>query len=47
MAKPYLYERQSEYWTSRQIEEFFLDAGFELIRAGGLGVGPRQLIDII
>ena len=31
MAKPYLYERQSEYWTSRQIEEFFLDAGFELI----------------
>jgi len=31
MASPYVYERQSEYWTSRQIEEFFLDAGFEVI----------------
>jgi hypothetical protein len=29
--RPYVYERQTEYWTSRQIEEFFLDAGFELI----------------
>jgi len=31
MATPYVYERQSEYWTSRQIEEFFLDAGFEIL----------------
>jgi len=28
---PYVYERQAEYWTSRQIEEFFLDAGFEVL----------------
>jgi len=28
---PYVYERQAEYWTSRQIEEFFLDIGFEII----------------
>jgi hypothetical protein len=25
---PYLYERQTEYWTSRSIENYFLDAGF-------------------
>jgi hypothetical protein len=31
MATPYVYERQSEYWTSRQIEEFFLDNGYEVI----------------
>lgn len=31
MASPYVYERQSEYWTSRQIEEFFLDNGFEVL----------------
>ncbi len=31
MASPYVYERQSEYWTSRQIEEFFLDSGFDVI----------------
>jgi len=31
MASPYVYERQSEYWTSRQIEEFFLDSGFEVL----------------
>jgi hypothetical protein len=31
MATPYVYERQSEYWTSRQVEEFFLDNGFELL----------------
>lgn len=30
MASPYIHERQSEYWTSRQIEEFYLDAGFEI-----------------
>jgi hypothetical protein len=28
---PYVYERQTEYWTSRQLEEFFLDLGFEII----------------
>lgn len=31
MAKPYLHERQTEYWTSRGIEDFFLDAGFEVM----------------
>lgn len=31
MSRPYVYERQSEYWTSRQVEEFFLDVGFELV----------------
>lgn len=30
MAKPYLHERQTEYWTSRGIEDYFLDAGFEV-----------------
>jgi hypothetical protein len=28
---PYLYERQVEYWTSREIEGFFLDTGFEVL----------------
>jgi hypothetical protein len=28
---PYVYERQVEYWTSRGIETFFLDAGFEVM----------------
>lgn len=31
MAKPYLYERQTEYWTSRGIEDFYADAGFEIV----------------
>lgn len=33
MAKgtPYVYERQTEYWTSRGIEEYFLDAGFQVL----------------
>jgi hypothetical protein len=31
MATPYIHERQSEYWTSRQVEEFFLDLGFEVM----------------
>ena len=31
MTTPYIHERQSEYWTSRQVEEFFLDNGFELL----------------
>jgi len=31
MASPYVYERQSEYWISRRIEEFFLDVGFEVV----------------
>lgn len=30
-ATPYLYERQVEYWTSRAIEDYFLDSGFEVI----------------
>lgn len=28
---PYIHERQSEYWTSRQVEAYFLDLGFEII----------------
>lgn len=28
---PYVYERQVEYWTSREIEGFFLDSGFEVV----------------
>jgi hypothetical protein len=31
MPTPYVYERQVEYWTSRAIENFFLDAGFEVL----------------
>ncbi len=31
MSRPYLHERQTEYWTSRGIEDFFLDAGFEVV----------------
>lgn len=31
MASPYVHERQTEYWTSRQVEEFLLDGGFEVI----------------
>lgn len=31
MSTTYLYERQTEYWTSRQIEDFFLDRGFEIV----------------
>lgn len=27
----YLPERQTEYWTSRQIEEFFLDVGYSVV----------------
>jgi hypothetical protein len=32
MAKPtpYIYERQVEYWTSRDIEDFFLNDGFQV-----------------
>lgn len=30
-ATPYLYERQTEYWTSRGIEDYFLDAGFDVV----------------
>ncbi|MFN6530537.1 hypothetical protein [Nostoc sp. ChiSLP03a] len=30
-AKTFVYERQVEYWTSRQIEEFFLNAGFNIV----------------
>jgi hypothetical protein len=28
---PYVYERQTEYWTSRGIEDYFLDAGYEVV----------------
>lgn len=28
---PYVYERQVEYWTSREVEGFFLDSGFEVV----------------
>ena len=31
MPTPYVYERQVEYWTSRAMESFFLDAGFEVL----------------
>ena len=31
MSKPYVYERQTEYWTSRGIEDYFLDSGYEVI----------------
>lgn len=31
MATPYVYERQTEYWTSRGIEDYFLDAGFQVL----------------
>lgn len=31
MPTPYVYERQVEYWTSRGMEGFFLDAGFEIL----------------
>lgn len=28
---PYVYERQTEYWTSRGIEDYFLDGGYEVL----------------
>jgi hypothetical protein len=31
MAHPYVYERQTEYWTSRAIEDYFLDSGFQIV----------------
>jgi len=30
-GSPYIHERQSEYWTSRAIEDYFLDLGFEVL----------------
>lgn len=30
-ASPYVYERQSEYWTSRLVEDYLLDVGFQVI----------------
>jgi hypothetical protein len=30
MPAPYVHERQVEYWTSRGIEDFFMDSGFEV-----------------
>jgi len=31
MASPYVHERQVEYWTSREIEDFLLDAGYDIL----------------
>lgn len=31
VAKTFVHERQVEYWTSRQIEEFFLNAGLDIV----------------
>ncbi len=31
MALAYLYERQTEYWTGRGMEDYFLDAGMEVV----------------
>jgi hypothetical protein len=31
MSTPYVRERQAEYWTSRQAEDYFVDYGFELL----------------
>ena len=31
MATTYVSERQVEYWTSRQIEDFFMNAGFDML----------------
>jgi hypothetical protein len=31
MPSPYVYERQSEYWTSRAVEDALLDAGFDCL----------------
>lgn len=31
MSKTYLYERQTEYWTSRGIEDYYSDAGYEIL----------------
>jgi hypothetical protein len=30
-VSPYVYERQGEYWTSKLIEDYLLDFGFEII----------------
>ena len=40
---PYVYERQTEYWTSRQIEEHFLNAGFELLTFPLTPISERQV----
>ena len=40
---PYVYERQTEYWTSRQIEEHFLNAGFELLTFPLTQLSERRL----
>jgi hypothetical protein len=31
VSRPYVAERQVEYWTSRQIEDYYLDGGFECL----------------
>ena len=40
---PYIHERQSEYWTSRQVEEFFLDLGFEVLTLPLIQLVERDL----
>ena len=30
-GRPCVYERQTEYWTARQIEDFLLDEGFRVL----------------
>lgn len=30
-VSPYVYERQSEYWASKQVESYLLDFGFEIL----------------
>jgi hypothetical protein len=40
---PYLYERQTEFWTSRQIEEFYLDLGFNVIPFPLTQLAEREL----
>jgi hypothetical protein len=42
-ATPYVYERQVEYWTSREIENFFLDSGFEIVVFPLTGLIEKQL----
>lgn len=43
MAAPYIYERQTEYWTSRQVEESLLDAGFDVVVFPLTSIAEAQL----
>jgi len=42
-ARPYVYERQVEYWTSREIEGFLLDQGFEVLVFPLTGLTEKQV----